>query len=240
MLRAYCYLSTGIRWLLYIIGMIIISVSVIILSMRLIGYNKTVEVPRLIGKDINEVKRSLATNGLSLEIDDEVYNAEFPKGSVIRQDIEPGRRVKRGSEIKVVISKGVEVFSMPSFEGQVLDEAKLTVLNLGLNIGRVTWVHSDTIEKGRIIAQRPLPGNVKENEVNFLVSLGPYDVSYRCPSFVNMTIDDARRLADLLGIKLLEKDEGSRIIFQKPEAGAIIKRGDTVEVTLGKGWGFWF
>lgn len=219
---------------------VVISVIVILLSIGIVGHRKTVEVPLLVGMDINEVKKVLIKRGLLLEIDNESYNAEFPKGSIIRQDIEPGKRVKKGSEVRVVVSKGVEVFSMPSFEGQVLDDAKLTLINLGLEIGNITWVHSDTIGKGRIIAQRPLPGNVRGNEVNFLVSLGGYNVSYKCPSFVNMTINDARRLADALGIELIEQEEGSRVVFQKPEAGAIIKRGDTVEVTLGRGWGFWF
>jgi serine/threonine-protein kinase len=229
-----------VRIVLYLLALVVISSLVILLGKEVVGYKKTVEVPLLVGKDISEVKRILMRKGLELEIEDEVYNAEFPKGSIVRQDIGPGKRVEKGSEIRVVVSKGVEVFSMPSFEGQILEEAKLTMLNLGLKIGKITWVHSDTVEKGRIIAQRPLPGNVRENEVNLLVSLGGYDVSYKCPSFVNMTIDDARMLADALGIKLSEQGEGTRIIFQKPEAGTIIKRGDRVEVTLGRGWGFWF
>ncbi len=83
-------------------------------------------------------------------------------------------------------------------------------------------------------------GNIDSNEINFLVSRGPYDVSYKCPSFVNMTIDDARILAKELGIVLIEKDKGSRVIFQKPEAEATLKKGGSVEVTLGRGWGMWF
>jgi hypothetical protein len=55
-----------------------------------------------------------------------------------------------------------------------------------------------------------------------------------------MTVDDARMLARELSIELIEKDKGSRIIFQKPEAGALIKNGDSVEVKLGRGWGSWF
>ena len=55
-----------------------------------------------------------------------------------------------------------------------------------------------------------------------------------------MRIDDARSLADKLGIRLIEKEKGSRVIFQKPEAGAIIKKGDMIEVKLGRGWGTWF
>ncbi len=229
-----------LKIILYLLGFIIICAIVILLSIEVVGYKKRVEVPLLVGKEVNEARGLLMKKGLSLRVDGEAYNAEYPKGSVIRQDIEPGKRVEKGKEINVVVSKGVEVFSMPSFEGQVLDEAKLTLINLGLEVGKITWVHSDTIQKGRIIAQRPLPGNVRENKVNFLVSLGGYEVSYKCPSFVNLTIDDAKKLAEALGIKLVEQEEGNRVIFQKPEAGAIIKKGDTVEVTLGRGWGFWF
>ena len=77
----------------------------------------------------------------------------------------------------------------------MLEDARLTLINLGIKIRKLTWVHSDTIKKGRIIAQRPLPGNIASNEINFLVSLGHYAVSYKCPSFVNMTIEDAKMLA---------------------------------------------
>jgi len=228
------------RIVIYLSAFIVILLFVILLGQEITGYKKTVEAPLLVGKDINEVKKIIMRKGLSFEIEEEVYNAEFPKGTVIRQTVKPGKRIEKGSEIGIVISKGVEMFSMPSFEGQILDDAKLTMINLGLKIGKITWVHSDTVGKGRIIAQRPLPGNVRENEVNLLVSLGGYSVSYKCPSFVNMTIEDARRLAEALGIRLIEHGSGSRVIFQKPEAETVIERGDRVEVTLGRGWGFWF
>jgi len=138
------------------------------------------------------------------------------------------------------ITKAAEIYTMPSFEGQVLEEAKLTLVNLGMKIRKITWVHSDTVEKGSIIAQRPLPGNIENNEINFLVSLGPYTVSYKCPAFVNMTTGDARILAGQLGVKLNEKEEGGKVIDQKPAAGTVIKKGDTVEVVLGRGSGMWF
>jgi len=128
---------------------------------------------------------------------------------------------------------GKGLFLTPSFEEQLLDEAKLTLANLDMKPGRVVWVHSDAAEKGRIIAQRPPAGSSESGEINFLVSLGPYEVEYKCPSFVDMTPDDARMLAEELGIKLTEVDEGMKIMSQKPEAGALIKKGDTVEVTLG-------
>ena len=55
-----------------------------------------------------------------------------------------------------------------------------------------------------------------------------------------MTIHEARKSATILGLRLIEHDSGSVIVFQKPEAGTIITKGDAVEVTLGRGWGLWF
>jgi serine/threonine-protein kinase len=228
------------RIVFYLAGFITVGVIAVFLILEVIGLNRTVTVPSLIGMDVSEARGLLEGKGLSLKVEGEEYDAEVPEGHIMRQDVKPGEEVGRGTVIKIFISKGANILSMPSFEGQPLEDVKLTLINLGLETGRITWVHSDTVEKGRIIAQRPLPGNVGSNKVNFLVSLGPYDVSYKCPSFVNLTIDDARALADRLGLRLIEREDGGRVIFQKPEAGVIVKRGDTVEVTLGRGWGLWF
>jgi serine/threonine-protein kinase len=228
------------KLLLYFTAFVAVGVAAAYLVYKIIYFDKSGEVPLLVGKSLTESAEVLNERRLFLKIESKDYNEEIPAGYVVKQNVEPGERVDAGSEVGVIVSKGAEVFSMPSFEGQPLDDAKLTVLNLEMTVKKVTWVHSDTVGKGIIIAQRPLPGNRTGNEINFLVSLGPYDVSYRCPSFVNMTIDDARLLAKELGLKLIEKEKGSKVIFQKPEAGAIIKRGDSVEVRLGRGWGMWF
>ncbi len=228
------------KLLIYFILFVAVGAVAAFLIFQIIDFDETGEVPLLVGKNITEAEELLNERKLFLNVEDREYDDEFPEGRIIKQNVKPGEKIQVGTGVDVVVSMGLEMYSMPSFEGQPLEDAKLTLLNLGIKIRKVTWVHSDTIEKDRIIAQRPLPGNIDRNEINFLVSLGPYAVSYRCPSFVNMTIDDARILARELGIELIERDQGSRVIFQKPEAGTGINKGDSVEVTLGRGWGMWF
>jgi serine/threonine-protein kinase len=219
---------------------IIALIAAAFILYKAVNFNGQVKAPALIGKDIKEAERLLREKKLSLIVEGEDYDPAIPEGKIMRQDIEPGNKIKRGSAIRVSVSSGAAKVSMPSFEGQILDEVKLTLINLGMKIGKITWVMSDTVEAGRVIAQRPLPGNAAGNEVNFLVSKGLYNVSYICPSFVNMPLNDARGLADLLGLKLIEEGVGNRITLQKPEAGAVISKGDSVEVTLSRGWGLWF
>lgn len=229
-----------LRILVYLVGFSVICIIVVFLFLELVDFDREVEVPLLTGKGMREANDLLKNRKLSLKIEGEGHDPEIPVGNIIRQDIKPGERVKRGTDIKVILSRGSEIFSMPSFEGQKLDEVKLTLANLELEIGKITRVHSDRVEKDMIIAQRPLPGYVGSNQVNFLVSAGLYERSYKCPSFINMSLADAKDLAEVLGLRLTISDEGSKIIFQKPEAGTIMHWGDSVEVKLGRGWGLWF
>ncbi|MBI5097760.1 MAG: PASTA domain-containing protein [Nitrospirae bacterium] len=228
--------KTFLKYFMYFVIFSALGAGGSYLFFKMIDLSKTVEVPALTGRSITEATELLNQRKLALNIKSRNYDNNVPEGYISQQLQEPGKRIKSGSEVDVVVSsgKGGELFSMPSFEGQFLDEAKLTLNNLDIKTGKVTLIHSDAAEKGTIIAQRPLPGNTGSNEINFLVSTGPYDVFYKCPSFVNMNLDDVRTLAEKLGIKLVEQDEGSRILSQNPEAGAIIKKGDSVEITLGR------
>lgn len=231
------------KLILYFLGFIVVGAVASLLIFKMINPESigTVKAPLLIGKSISEATRLLKDRGLSLQIEGEDYNAEIPLGHIIRQDVKQNEKVKKGNSIGVFISKGKEMFTIPYFEGMDINDVELTLNKLGIEIEKITRVHSDIAEKNRVITQRPLPGGYfSGNKVNLVVSLGPYDVFYRCPSFVDMTIDEARKMARALGLELIEQDEGRVIVFQKPEAGAIVKKGDSVEVTLGRGWGFWF
>lgn len=225
---------------IFFVGFIIAGAFVAFLVFKLINFSGTAKVPALIGKSVSDAASLLKDSGLSLEVQGEDYHADIPQGFIVTQDVQQGERIEKGSSVKVYISKGKATFVVPYLEGMDVDEVKLTLLNAGLEVGKTTWVHSDTQEKNRIIAQRPLPGYYDSNKVNLLVSLGPYEVSYKCPSFIKMTVDEARIMAKNLGLELIEKESGNIVMFQKPEAGSIIKKGESVEITLGHGGSFWF
>jgi serine/threonine-protein kinase len=224
----------------YFIAFLVVGAAAAFLVFKIVSFDKGGKVPLIEGKSLTEAAEELNREKMFLSVQGKEYNDEIPEGRIISQKIKPGERVKAGAYVEVIVSKGPEMYSMPSFEGQMLEDAKLTLSNLGMKIKKVTSVHSDSMAKGMIIAQRPLSGNMTGNEINLLVSLGPYTRSYKCPAFVNMTIDDARKLAKELGIELVEKESGAKVIFQRPEAGAVIQKGGSVEVKLGRGWGMWF
>jgi beta-lactam-binding protein with PASTA domain len=233
-------IKTFFKIVFYFMTFLAVGVLAAYLVIKIVDVDDKSEVPLLVGKNINEAGELLNERKLFMIVEGKEHSENVREGHILKQNIEQGKRIRIGTEVGVILSQGSAMYSMPSFEGQFLKDAKLTLVNLGMTIKKITSVHSDTVENGRIIAQRPLQGNIESNEINFLVSLGPYEVSYKCPSFVNMTVEDARIVAKELGVDLIEKDKGSRVIFQKPAAGVIIKTGDSIEITLGRGWGMWF
>jgi serine/threonine-protein kinase len=210
------------------------------LIFKIINFEKRAEVPLITGKSVTEALEILKERGLLLEIEGEEYDEKIAKNHIIAQGIEQGERIEKRASIEVIVSKGKALFKIPYLEGLNINDVQMTLKNMDLAIGKITKVHSYTVDKNIIIAQRPLPGYSDENRVNILVSLGLYDVMYRCPVFVDMTVNEARKVAAEIGLRLLEKGRGSVVVFQKPEAGAVVKKGDIVEITLGRGWGLWF
>ncbi|MEE8329781.1 MAG: PASTA domain-containing protein [Thermodesulfovibrionia bacterium] len=233
-------LKNSFRLMLYFLGFAVLGGIAVFLFFRLVNFDRTIEVPSLIGKSIPDAEGFLKDKGFSLKIEGEGYDLEIPRDYIIRQDIKQGEKVESGTVIKVFVSKGKAMFTIPYFEGMDINDVELTVKRSGIEIGKITMVRSDTVEKDRVITQRPLPGYFSDNKVNLVVSLGLYDVSYRCPLFVDMTIIEARKTAKALGLKLVEQKRGRVVVLQKPEAGTIVKKGDSIEITLGRSWGLWF
>ncbi|MBI4698900.1 MAG: PASTA domain-containing protein, partial [Nitrospirae bacterium] len=161
------------------------------LVFKLVSMEKTVKAPFLEGKSLSEAAKLLDEKGLSMSVQGEEYDTIIPEGHIIKQDVIEGDNIKKGSTVKVFVSRGAPEMVIPYLEGMDLNDVKLTLESGGLEIGKITSVHSGTVAKNIIIAQRPLSGQSSERKVNLLVSLGTEEVFYKCPSFVKMTIEEA-------------------------------------------------
>jgi serine/threonine-protein kinase len=209
-----------LRLIIYFFAFVAVGAVASFLIFQLVDVSDTVRAPLIVGKSISEASGLLEDKGVSLVIAGEKYESGTPPDYVISQDVKEGEKIEKGSSIYVVVSSGEAKHEIPYLEGMDMDDVRLTLKKLKMETGRITMIHSDTVEKNRVITQRPLSGYPGESKVNLVVSLGPYIVSYKCPSFLDLTIEEARRLAGIFGLKLVEKDKGSVVILQKPEAGA--------------------
>ncbi len=115
---------------------------------------------------------------------------------------------------------------------KLLPEAESLLMGKGLSIGEVISVHSDSVEKGKIIAQKPEPNERLSDKITVLVSLGPHELSYSCPDFLNKSLEEAKETADKLGLTLETKGAGHIVSAQRPRPGTLVKNTDKIFLEL--------
>ncbi len=202
------------------------------ITFRLLGGKKTLSVPDLKGKDLVEANRIVLQSRLYLKIDGEEFSTELPSGRILRQDIPPGKKIKEGRTIRVIMSKGPQHFYMPDFTGITLDEARELAATKNIKIARVIEVNSETYDRDIVIAQRPSSEERGAGKVYLIVSRGRYPEEYICPDLTGRPVGEARALLERLGLDVEIDGYGSSIASQKPPPGSIIKKGDTVKLKL--------
>lgn len=221
-----------IKFPIYMLVFILLGLIFGYLTFKVLSFSRTVEVPDLYEKSPLESNKLLTRNGLYLKIEGEDYDSTVPAGNILRQDVPAGNKVKERRGIKVIISKGPRVRSVPMLVNETLLNAESILLQKGLKIAKVIMAHSDIVEKDKIVAQKPGPDEQVSDHITVLVSLGPYDIIYHCPDFKGMSFEQAKEIIKKLNLKIETEDSGEKIEAQKPEPGRWIKAGDTIHLKL--------
>ncbi|PKL52056.1 MAG: hypothetical protein CVV37_03215 [Nitrospira bacterium HGW-Nitrospira-1] len=211
---------------------ILLGLSFGFITFKILSFSRTVEVPSLANLTMLEANEALSKAGLYLKIEGEDFEPAIQAGRIIRQDIPAGNKVKEKRAIKVIFSKGPRVSSIPSLVQRLLPDAESLLMQKGLSIGEVIYVHSDAVEKGEIIAQKPEPHERLSGKITALVSLGPDELIYFCPDFLNKSIENAKETAESIGLALEVKGAGHIISAQKPKPGTLIKNTDKIFLQL--------
>ena len=153
-------------------------------------------------------------------------------GRIVRQDIPAGYKVKEKRSIGVVVSKGPRVYSIPLIVNMPLGDAEEVLMEKGLKIGQIIRVHSDSVGKNRIVAQEPGPDERLTGPITVLVSAGAQDIEYYCPDFAGKDIEDARQVAQKMGLTVETTGSGAFVASQKPSPGTEVKSGDALQLAL--------
>ena len=232
----------------YILAFVFMGLLSGYLAFKVLSFSRTVEVPDLRGKTLFEANDLLNKKGLYLKVEGEDYDPAVVSGRIMRQDVPPGNKVKEQRGIKVLLSKGPRVWTIPELAGQTREEAEQIVNKSGLRIEQIIRVHSSAVEKDRVIAQRPNTDEVLgggpsqtpydsmvQHGISLLVSAGPYETVYFCPDFTGKSKNDAVSLAERLRLNLDFTGEGEKVRSQKPKPNSIIKTGETVHLQLEGG-----
>jgi serine/threonine-protein kinase len=181
--------------------------------------------------------------GVRIRIDVERPDPKIPVGSVAFQTPQAGTEIKRGRTVGLVVSSGADMRSLPMLVGLNARQAQLDAEHAGFAIEAVVEVHTNHIERGRVIGTDPGQGAVRPlgSGVRMLVSLGPRPVELMMPSLIGKTAEEARLVIEALGLvtRSVKYERGRRrsvrevVVVQDPVAGSHIVEGEGVALRIG-------
>jgi len=200
-----------------------------------------VEVPRLVGVESLAAGELLKEVGLVPRVIAEEFSSQIGKGRVASQRPARGTRVKIGSEVRLILSRGSDQLSVPDVRGQELVQAQRALTEAGLTVGPILRIHSDVHPHETVMGQEPAPGApaVRGDRVVLLQSHGPLDSLVTLPDLRGREIVTALNLLKELQVeaRVSFQQQASReglVVDQDPPPGGTVRVGGQVQLTVGE------
>lgn len=198
-----------------------------------------VNVPDFVGHSLADAQGLARRANLSVQVIQQNYSRSVPAEFVLGQDQPAGKAVKINRVINLTISLGPEMVTVPDVRRRSLTEARFAIEQARLAVGEVRESYDAALPAGVVLSQDPAPGAslARGTAVYLRVSKGPE--SLILPNLVGLSLDDARRLLQDLGVALRRVTQVPRsdippgqVMEMTPSAGSQILHGDAVTVTI--------
>jgi len=131
------------------------------------GGEQLYEVPNLVGRTVREARFQLAQRNLQLLETESRPSAQYPAGIILAQIETPGTKLRKGTNVSVIVSTGMESGSIkvPDLTGKNVEEAKKLILQNKLAIGKINSQPSTSVPLNAVIDQYPKANAMaKEND----------------------------------------------------------------------------
>ena len=167
---------------------------------------KEVEMPNVVGMSKEEAREEIEAANLKFEIEKEEYNKDVPEGFIISQDpiyMEKYNKVKEGSTVKVVVSKGQEKTTVPNVKGKEREEA-ISLIEDAKLVAEVVEETSKTVKEGYVISQEIEPDEeaYAGDTIKIHVSTGTGIKQVTVVNVVGQNEADAKKTLEDLGLKV--------------------------------------
>jgi serine/threonine-protein kinase len=188
-----------------------------------------------------QAAKTVSELGLKVDVTQEVFSEDVPKGKVLTSDPAGGGRVDVAGTVHLIISKGKDRVKVPELVGLTVEEAATLLKSVNLKIGRVSEVFSDALEVGLLIDGNPSSGSPvrKDSTVDLILSKGLEQVELS--NFQGKTSDQAQSELTAAGLIVSSKYEYSdsipigTVISQTPSDVSTVGKGQKIELVISKG-----
>ena len=205
---------------------------------------KSVSTPNLVGRTVDQARAICSDLGVSLEVDTEHRrnSDRIQAGLIAWQNRTPGATnlIKRGTTIKVELSTGPLVLTVPDVIGQREGTA---VLRLGqLNLRAMNDALVDSSQLGVLATDPPVGAVVPaQKQVSLLVGVPAAPPPYIMPDLIDQRIEEVRPFLEQHGLTIgtvkFEAYPGIAdgiIIRQFPLRGAPVSARDPITIVVSR------
>ncbi len=198
-----------------------------------------VVVPDLIFISVDEAVEHARITGLVPRVVEHRSDPTVPAGHILSQDPPPGKRIKEGRFVNLVVSQGPEEMAVPQVTGVTLTRARSLLELSGLKLGTMTSVPCDTVPVGRIISTDPPEGTLvaRGSVIDLAVSTGEYLQKMSMPNLIGRSLEEASQILSEHNLELgvIEWIISSgvaehTVLLQGPQPGTDVDLGDTVQL----------
>ncbi|CAN5249618.1 hypothetical protein BH09BAC5_BH09BAC5_20860 [soil metagenome] len=197
-------------------------------------HNDFVQVPDFKDKRISQLDRFVEGKNVSFEIIDSLWDQKLPKGIVLKQDPEPGAKVKEGRKVYLYVTSVLPpTIDMPKLEDLSLRQAQAVCESYGLiaTFKEIENPCDGCIVKQEYKGKRIEPGSPIQKGATITLYYGKGNNNgdaqgFAVPDMVGMTFRQARGKMIDLGLEwLIIADQGVKdtlnalVYIQEPKPG---------------------
>lgn len=204
------------------------------------GKLEEIEIPYVIGKDIDDIKEEYEKKGFEIIQTGSEHNSEYDEGKIITQKPNSGTKTT-DKKIYVEVSKGTKLVKVSNIEGKDIKVAKYELENTqGFVVEQEDKV-SDTVAAGIVISQeykdveRPYGSVIKVT-----VSSGDGKTEVIVPSVVGKTVNEAKSALEGKKLKVeIEYGEDENklngtVLAQSYPQNSVLKEDDLIKITVNR------
>ena len=199
-----------------------------------------VAMPNVVGLSKEEAQKEIENVKLKFEIEKEEYNKDVPEGFIISQDptyMEKFNKVKQGSTVKVVVSKGEEKTTVPKVVGMEKDKAVKALEDAKLKV-EIVEESSKKVQEGYVISQETSPDTeaFAGDTIKIHVSTGVEKATV--PDVIGKSQADAKKTLEAQGfvVAVTTSEDSSKengiVLKQSLDSAKTVEKGSTVTITV--------
>ncbi|MGI5825551.1 MAG: Stk1 family PASTA domain-containing Ser/Thr kinase [Bacillota bacterium] len=232
------------KMIVLIVAALLIIAAGAFAASSLLGGGKTVEMPDVVGKQLEDAVQELEAMDIAYTVEYKTNEElegeeEYEEDEVVEQSVEAGTEIKTGKKVKLIVCSGSGPIEVPNVLGDNVDDAKRVLVDAGFNV-IVEEKESDE-KAGTVLEQSLKAGSEAEKGDNITIVVSK-EAKVEVPNLESLSLEDAKQKLEEKGLSLGEvtqKNSDSyspnQVMSQNVSPGSEVEKGSKVNVVVSKG-----